>query len=190
MSERPHTFKIALIGSHGVGKSTLCFGLAARLKARDVSLEVVHEVARRCPLPINEQTSREAQSWILHTQIAEELVASARYPVVLCDRAVIDNYVYLQLSHGSVEYLSRLVASWLPTYDQLFFAPVTQVPQADGTRAIDPAFQKAVERRLRRELELREVDYFDLHKYERGQWLDVVEDRVLASLEPPQLKLI
>ena len=78
MSERPPTFKIALIGSHGVGKSTLCFGLAARLKARDVSLEIVHEVARRCPLPINEQTSREAQSWILHTQIAEELVASAR----------------------------------------------------------------------------------------------------------------
>ncbi len=68
-------FKIAFIGSHGVGKTTLCYGLAARLKARDVAVEVVHEVARRCPLPINEETSVAAQSWILHTQIAEELVA-------------------------------------------------------------------------------------------------------------------
>ena len=32
--------KIAFIGSHGVGKTTLAFGLAARLKARDISLEV------------------------------------------------------------------------------------------------------------------------------------------------------
>jgi GTPase SAR1 family protein len=71
-------FKIALIGSHGVGKTTLCFGLAARLKERDISLDVVHEVARRCPLPINEETGVASESWILHTQIAEELIAQAR----------------------------------------------------------------------------------------------------------------
>ena len=46
-------FKLAFVGSHGVGKTTLCYGLAARLKARDMSLEVVREVARRSPLPIN-----------------------------------------------------------------------------------------------------------------------------------------
>ena len=50
------SFKLAFIGSHGVGKTTLCYGLAARLKVRDISLDVVHEVARRCPLPINEET--------------------------------------------------------------------------------------------------------------------------------------
>ena len=66
-------FKIALIGSHGVGKTTLCLGLAARLKARDIALDLVHEVARRCPLPINQETSVASESWILHTQIAEEL---------------------------------------------------------------------------------------------------------------------
>ena len=39
--------KIAFIGTHGVGKTTLCYGLASRLKRRDVSIDVVHEVARR-----------------------------------------------------------------------------------------------------------------------------------------------
>ena len=73
--------KVAFIGSHGVGKTTLCYGLAARLKARDTSLEMVHEVARRCPLPINEETGLASQGWILHTQIAEEIIAAARYPV-------------------------------------------------------------------------------------------------------------
>ena len=77
--------KVAFIGSHGVGKTTLCYGLAARLKRRDVALEIVHEVARRCPLPINSVTTAEAQRWILHTQIAEEILAAARYPVVLCE---------------------------------------------------------------------------------------------------------
>ncbi|HXT51619.1 MAG TPA: AAA family ATPase, partial [Thermoanaerobaculia bacterium] len=105
--------KIAFIGSHGVGKTTLAFGLAARLKARDVSLEVVHEVARRCPLPINEETSVAAQSWILHTQVAEELVAAARYPVVLCDRSVLDNYVYLLLAAGDREPLQSVVGTWM-----------------------------------------------------------------------------
>ena len=82
--------KIAFIGTHGVGKTTLCYGLAARLKRSDVALDIVHEVARRCPLPINAETTAAAQRWILHTQIAEETVAAARYPVVICDRSVLD----------------------------------------------------------------------------------------------------
>ena len=64
--------KIAFIGSHGVGKTTLCYDLASRLKRQDRAVDLVKEVARRCPLPINRETTREAQAWILHTQIADE----------------------------------------------------------------------------------------------------------------------
>ena len=38
----------------------------------------MHEVARRCPLPINEATGLASQAWILHTQIAEEIGVSFR----------------------------------------------------------------------------------------------------------------
>ena len=68
--------KVALIGSHGVGKTTLSFELAARLKHRNLDVDVVREVARRCPLPINLETTLPAQQWILHTQIVEEIVAT------------------------------------------------------------------------------------------------------------------
>ena len=45
--------------------------------------------------PINEGTTYDAQAWILHTQIAEEIAAAASNEVVICDRSVLDNYAYL-----------------------------------------------------------------------------------------------
>jgi nicotinamide riboside kinase len=186
----PRSFKIALIGSHGVGKTTLCFGLAARLKQRDLSLEVVHEVARRCPLPINEETGVASESWILHTQIAEELVAQARYPVVVCDRSALDNYVYLLLAAGSQPGLEALVNSWMTTYDLLLHVPIVEAPQSDGVRAEDPAFQRAVDERLDRELEARGLRAQRLDAGSRAGWLDAVEAAVCERLRPPQLRLL
>lgn len=189
MSNRDY-FKIAFIGSHGVGKTTLCFGLAARLKTRDLSLEVVHEVARRCPLPINTQTTYEAQAWIAHTQVAEELLAQARYPLVICDRAIIDNYAYLQIAHGAQPYLERLVADWLTTYDQLFLVPVLDAPRADGLRAVDPRFQHQVEAQVRADLAHHEAAFHDLGDVPRDDWLGHVERVVVEGLRPPQLDLL
>ncbi len=182
--------KIAFIGTHGVGKTTLCYGLAARLKRRDVSIDVVHEVARRCPLPINEDTSLAAQSWILHTQIAEELVAHARYPVVICDRSVLDNYVYLLLAAGRQESLEHLVASWIRTYDVLVHVPIVEQPSPDGIRSSDPAFQRAVEERLLRELRDRGLPALHLDPDGRAGWLDAVEQEAWEWLRPAQLPLL
>lgn len=182
-------FKVAFIGSHGVGKTTLCYGLAARLKRRDVGVEVVHEVARRCPLPINEETSVAAQSWILHTQIAEELVAQARYPVVVCDRSVLDNYVYLLLAAGRQEAPQGLVELWIRGYDLLVHVPIVEELSPDGVRAPDPGFQYAVEERLAHELAARDLPVLELSPEERAGWLDTVERTVWERLRPAQLPL-
>jgi nicotinamide riboside kinase len=182
-------FKVAFIGSHGVGKTTLCYGLAARLKRRDVGVEVVHEVARRCPLPINEETSVAAQSWILHTQIAEELVAQARYPVVVCDRSVLDNYVYLLLAAGRQEAPHGLVELWMRGYDLLVHVPIVEELSPDGVRAPDPGFQYAVEERLSQELVGRDLPVLELSPEARTGWLDAVERTVWERLRPAQLPL-
>ena len=184
--------KIAFIGTHGVGKTTLAYGLAARLKARDVSLEVVVEVARRCPLPLNEATTLAAQAWILHTQVADELVGAARYPVVICDRSVLDNYVYLLLSHGPELALEELVNRWLQTYDLLVLVPALRegTAMADGLRSVDPSFREAVEERLRREIAKRNVPVLELTSDDRDGWIGEVERVALARLEPPQLELL
>jgi nicotinamide riboside kinase len=182
-------FKIAFIGTHGVGKTTLCYGLAARLKRRDVSLEIVHEVARRCPLPINEETSVSAQSWILHTQIAEELTAQARYPVVICDRSVLDNYVYLLIAAGRQHMVESLVDRWLQTYDLLVRVPIITDLSDDGFRATDPAFQRAVDERLQTELSRRQLPVLHLDRLSRDGWLELAEGEVVSRLQLPQLSL-
>ncbi len=184
-------FKLAFIGTHGVGKTTLCYGLAARLKRRDVILDIVHEVARRCPMEINESTSTAAQSWILHTQISDELAASARHPVVICDRSVLDNYVYLLLAGGREPALDQLVTWWLSTYDRLVYVPIVDDVRADGTRSTNAAFQRAVDARVTRELDSRNPrNALRLDPGSREQWLDIVEEDIRAQLETPQLTLL
>ncbi len=184
-------FKLACIGTHGVGKTTLCYDLAARLKARDVPVEVVHEVARRCPLPINRQTTTAAQSWILHTQIAEEILASAHYPVVLCDRSVLDNYVYLLLAAGPQPTLHALLDPWLRTYDLLVHVPIVHTPNPDGIRSLDPGFQRAVEQRLDAELRHRgHLPVLRLEPPDRPRWTERVLEELDDRLRPAQLELL
>jgi nicotinamide riboside kinase len=182
--------KVAFIGTHGVGKTTLCYGLAARLKRLDVSLDVVHEVARRCPLPINEETGLASESWILHNQIGDELIAQARYPVVICDRSAMDNYVYLLLSAGRQEGLDALVDWWMKTYDLLVYVPICDLPSDDGVRSDNPTFQRAVDERLKAELERRRLDTLYLESTARSYWLDTVEEIARRRLEPAQLPLL
>ncbi len=190
MAER--RFKLAFIGSHGVGKTTLCYGLAARLKRRDHALEIVHEVARRSPLPINRETTVPAQRWILLAQIAEEIVAAERSPLVLCDRSVLDNYVYLLLAGGPDPMVGPLVDRWLATYDLLVHVPILGAPSRDGVRAVDPAFQRAVDDRLRREIAARGLEVMALDPDRSDDWLDQVERRCRERLGPgfDQLELL
>ena len=65
--------KLAFIGTHGTGKTTLCYDLTAALKRQGFNADMVKEVARLSPLPINRKTSLDAQTWILMTQVAEEI---------------------------------------------------------------------------------------------------------------------
>ena len=140
--------KIALIGSHGTGKTTLCFDLAARLQRLDFSVEIVKEVARRCPLPLNRDTTLDAQRWILHQQVADELQAAGQFEAVICDRSVLDNYAYLVASQGAREELEPLVADWLRTYDALFKVPILQAPRFDGTRDLSEEFQTQIDAQI------------------------------------------
>lgn len=175
------------MGSHGVGKTTLCFDVAARLKRLDMGVDLVKEVARACPLPINKDTTIEAQSWILHTQIAEELAAESRYEVVVCDRSVLDNYAYLVHHAGRRSEYDALVRSWMGTYQGLFKVPILNPPSFDGTRDTSGQFQEEVDRSIDRLLQELGIGYHSLDPSDRDGWVDVVLEGVSLPLEPPQI---
>jgi len=180
--------KIAFIGTHGVGKTTLCFELAALLKKRDKTVEMVREVARFCPLPINRDTTIAAQSWILHTEIAEELVAEHKAEVVVCDRSVLDNYCYL-LQTGRLPVLEPLVRWWSSTYGLLIKVPIVGTLQFDGLRDVDDAFQRAVDEKIEEVLAEWSVPVLRLDAGRRPDWAADSLQAILPLLGPVQQPL-
>ena len=181
--------KVAFIGTHGVGKTTLCFDLASRLKRLDIPVDIVKEVARDGPLPINRETTLHAQSWILHTQIAEEIAAAARYAAVICDRSVLDNYAYLVHHSGRRAEYDGLVRRWIETYTGLFKVPVLETPSFDGTRDVSANFQAEIDRILDDLIDAFEVPCHRLAADGRDGWIDDVLRHLDLPLEPPQIDL-
>lgn len=181
--------KIAFVGTHGVGKTTLCYDLAAHLKRLDLNIDLVKEVARRCPLPINEQTTLDAQAWILHTQVAEEIAALAMYEVVVCDRSVLDNYAYLVARVGRKPELDQLVGEWIKGYNALFKVPVIQAPTFDGKRAVSRQFQLEIDATIDELVRAFDVPVVLLDAADRAGWMTTVLQSLALPLEPPQIDL-
>jgi nicotinamide riboside kinase len=175
--------KVAFIGTHGVGKTTLCYDLASVLKRRGIDTDIVKEVARLSPLPINRQTSLEAQTWILMTQIAEEIRSASQSRVVVCDRSVLDNYAYMVLACGRQKPIERFVDHWMRTYDLLFKVPVVGQADADGVRDTDEFFMRAIDDLVEKLLAEKEIHCVRLND-RRDTWIETVKDIVLRQ---PQL---
>jgi GTPase SAR1 family protein len=172
--------KIAFIGAHGVGKTTLCYDLVGMLKRKGVDADIVKEVARLSPLPINQQTSLHAQTWILMTQVAEEIRSGAFHPVVVCDRSVLDNYAYLTRACGRHADIERFVDYWLTTYDVLFKVPVCGTAPPDGVRDVDQRFIHDIDALVDELLQEKRLDHVRLDPSHRDAWLEVVRG-VLAD---------
>ncbi|HOX24913.1 MAG TPA: ATP-binding protein [Candidatus Krumholzibacteria bacterium] len=181
--------KIAFMGTHGVGKTTLCYDLAASLKRLDLSVDLVKEVARRCPLPINRETTRAAQQWILHTQIAEEIALEPSFDYIVCDRAVLDNYAYLVNAIGRQPELEDLVRHWMRTYHLLVKVPVVAPPSFDGTRDVSVAFQRAVDQVIDKLLADYRLACLRLPPTDRSGWVPAVIDALALPRRAPQLDL-
>src|SRR5450759_4327670 len=171
--------KVAFIGTHGVGKTTLCYDLAASLKKRDLGVGLVREVARECPLPINRETTLPAQSWILHTQIAWELEAQAKADVVFCDRAVLDNFCYMRRAFTGAPaeaVLEELVRSWTKTYDALFKVPIVGDPRLGCGRNTRLWFQRKMAGSIEQTLAIWHVPHVPLGPARRGEGRALVLD--------------
>jgi hypothetical protein len=171
--------KLALIGTHGVGKTTLAYETCSLLKKADHNVELVTEVARRSPFPVNEATTLESQLWILHAQIAAELDAAARAPHVICDRAVLDNYCYLVNKFGRQPHLEQWLEWWMRGYSLLVAVPplADGIPP-DGFRSENLEFQHRIHELLGQLLG--QAPFFSLR--DRVLWLERRDRRVWGEI--------
>jgi len=176
--------KLAFIGTHGVGKTTLCYDLASALKRQGLNIDMVKEVARLSPLPINRKTSLEAQLWILASQVAEEIRSTAHHEVVICDRSVLDNYAYMTFACGRQKPIERFVDYWMKSYDLLFKVPISGSAAADGVRDTDEFFMRAIDQLVDTLLAEKKIRHEKLPEGERDRWIAIVRETVLRH---PQL---
>lgn len=141
--------KIAVIGTHGTGKTTLTYLLAAHAKKIGKNARVINETARSCPFPLNEGFSIDGARWIITTQIQKELSAkAAKTELLICDRASIDPIMYLDggsFKQDAYEDLRQFAESWMQTYDLLIWiTPDTKTLFHDGVRSTNTEFQEKV----------------------------------------------
>ncbi len=138
--------KIALIGTHGTGKTTITHELIANLKKEGYNSNLLQEVARSCPLPINESTTKEAQEWIIYSQYTRELELEKPNQILICDRSIIDGYVYYRNKFGNNSTLERFVKEKSKTYKEIFRVPIREeLLKDDGFRSTDKLFQQKID---------------------------------------------
>lgn len=142
--------KIALVGTHGIGKTTIAHGLSFVMKLKGKNVELIAEVARTSPLPINENTTLESQLWIISTQKKREIEAEARSDFIICDRSLLDNYAYYQLAveksgkRDPYPHTKGEIFDWMKTYDLLLFLRPDIPLVNDGVRSVDLDFQDSI----------------------------------------------
>ena len=142
-------FKVALVGTHGVNKTTVAYELAGVLKRKGRTVELLTEIARECPFPLNEQATSEAYQWIITRQVQLEIEKAARADFLVCDRSVLDNFAYYLRRYGSkgedAEALAAYCRSWMKTYDLLVRLPISRALAPDGFRSTDAEFQREID---------------------------------------------
>ncbi len=143
--------KIAIIGTHSTGKTSIIQQLSLVLKNRGKRVFIVAELSRRAPGVINEDTALATQLWIQEKQKQEEGVPMDINGVMLCDRSTIDNFAYLQRVAGSADIsaIEKDAVKHMQTYDFIFKTKKLNVSAvADGVRSVTDSFRDNIEERI------------------------------------------
>lgn len=157
--------KIAILGTHSTGKTTLLNKLKVVLESLNHQVNVVPELARLCPFPINEETTMEAQEWIQEQQISQENQLYQPDKILLCDRSTLDNFAYFQragrLRNKDVSSWEQRAAYHMASYHFIFKTYKLELPAtADGLRATDEEFRDEIDSSIHQLLDKHAVRYY------------------------------
>ncbi len=162
--------KIAISGTHGIGKTTLAYSLVGALKEKGYHAGVSSEKVRECPLPTGTEKNNSvaAETWILGKQIIDEIELERKYPLVVCDRSVLCIYPYFlwnlkkesHLKDSPMAKISKnIFKNWVGTYDYIFKLPIIRQSKLneDGFRSTEKNWQIEIDEILEKIIEKNKI---------------------------------
>ncbi len=182
--------RIAIFGTHGAAKTTLVYKLAAYFKMNDKNVTVIHETARQSPFPINTDVVYQTTLFVVTSQVQKELKAEAEgFEIAISDRTPSDAFIYLnhlQRDNSYTRSLELFCLEWIKQYNTLIYLEPTEgfALTADGTRATDTSYQKAIRddfRVLVDQIEKKFEDKIKIVKTESNQIFDENECQKLLE---------
>lgn len=159
--------KIAIIGTHSTGKTTLIKLLHCELQMRGITSSILPEFSRLCPFPINEETTLQAQEWIQQQQIKQEIQHYRQSKLLICDRATIDNFAYMYAAANGMDLTAqeRRAAEHMASYDLVFKTTKLDIEaEADGIRTTATEFRNKIDKYIEYFLFKHDVARYQLPK--------------------------
>lgn len=157
--------KIALMGTHGVGKTSV-----AEMFSQQYGVPMVTSASRRVKklgYPINQHATCESQAATSMGRLAAQLSAGDHF---ISDRTLLDSMAYnsWQLTHAWSD--DPKAAYWYDTmdiiaekvmkdYDYLFYVPITFPLVADGVRAMEDKYQADIDRLVQEFIKRYDLEY-------------------------------
>lgn len=134
--------KIAICGSHGVGKSTISQRISEYL-----NLPVLPDIvidAHHSGFVINEGSTNSTQVWLTAKQLENE----RKHAAFIADKCIYDYHVYakaLAMDQPIID-TTKLIAMEVHDYTHVFYIkPEFEIRIDGGLRSLDPVFQAHVD---------------------------------------------
>lgn len=153
--------RIAVVGTHGVGKTTLAQAFVQRLAGENISCELAPEMPRViCNLANDNGFFRQGNNTVLkqilliYSQAQIEFQKSqGRADIIICDRSILDHWAYTKYffadalkRDGVLHLYEHFISEFCRTYTKLFYIPIEFPLTDDGVREGDEEFQKAIDK--------------------------------------------
>lgn len=153
-------FKIGIVGTHGVGKTTFAIELKKKLNERYPykNIFIINEVPRSLVqktqnnrLLVPENNTLTLQFIIMLFQLMEEQKNNIIDSFTICDRTLLDHFLYTiyfhkkQFKQHEELLIQSLLMDYMNTYDIIFYIPVEFAIEDDSVRITQEDFQKNID---------------------------------------------
>ena len=168
--------RIAIIGSHGVGKTTLSVKLSNHFGFARIP-DIVRE-AHEKKFVINEETPPESQFWILSKMIELERNTPESW---IADKTLFDNIIYgnVILKDQKVKDVISDIVIKEARYDAMLYLPIEFAIADDGLRSLNSEFQAQIDRSY--------IEFLNQNNFSYCTVRGTIEERfqqALAIIEP------